>query len=214
MAVRHKKRRLEPISLEELENSASITGLEAVLRFEVPVVSAPAVPTVGPEPTVGVEPTVCPEPAVGPAPTVSPEPTPGPPPTVGLAPTVGPARKIKRIVVVEDALTAAGALLYRCMHGEPSGAAQVCAKGYRQLAAETRLDKDTVRDLIVEFKTKGILVETATYDPDTRSSKTYRVLSPPAILDLWRHSGIFHVTGRRPILCDPAGTPLTPTVGL
>jgi DNA-binding IclR family transcriptional regulator len=104
------------------------------------------------------------------------------------------------------------------MLGNPGDAtATSCTKGYRQLAAETRLDKDTVRDLIVEFKEKGIVRETATYDPDTRSSKTYEVLSYETALRMWREAGIqFVTTGRqRPLFCSALGELLTlkPTVG-
>ena len=64
-----------------------------------------------------------------------------------------------------------------------------CAKGYRQLAAETHLDKDTVRDLIADFKAKGMVREIGGYNPDTRSPKTYEVLSSQAILKMWREAG-------------------------
>jgi hypothetical protein len=104
------------------------------------------------------------------------------------------------------------------MYGAPDGAkSKSCTKGYRQLAAETYLDKDTVRDLISEFKDKGIARETSTYDPDTRSAKTYEVLSYKAILQIWRDVGIvFVTTGRkRPLFCTAQGELLTivPTVG-
>jgi hypothetical protein len=100
----------------------------------------------------------------------------------------------------------------------PHASTTSCTKGYRQLAAETHLDKDTVRDLIVEFKQKGIVHETATYDPDTRLSKTYDVLSHEAVLNGWRQAGILFVTAgrQRPLFCGPDGTLLNfiPTVGI
>ena len=98
------------------------------------------------------------------------------------------------------------------MYGIPDGAkSKSCTKGYRQLGAETHLDKDTVRDLISEFKEKGIVRETGTYDPDTRSAKTYEVLSYKAILQLWRDAGLaFVTTGRqRPMFCTAHGEPLS-----
>ncbi len=184
--------------------------------------------TPGTAPTVGSVPTAGPFPTVGPVPTAPPSsrPTGGSQPTAGTPPTVGPPvgswpgpkRRVKPIRVIQDALTLAGQVLYKAMYGSPdSGHSKSCTKGYRQLAAETHLDKDTVRDLISDFKDKGIVRETGTYDPDTRSSKTYEVLSERAILRTWRDAGITCVTtGRwRPMFCTAQGEPLTfrPTVG-
>jgi hypothetical protein len=204
-------------------------------------------PTVGPMPTVGLMPTVESTPAVGlkapikdptPTPTVGMNETVGPPapstpdssitkaPTVGLersvgtVPTVGPIRKrVKPIRDVQDALTLAGQVLYKAMYGVPDGArSKTCSKGYRQLATEAHLDKDTVRDLICEFKEKGIVRQVGTYDPDTRSAKTYEVFSYRTILQIWRDTGLAYVTtGRnRPAFCTAQGDPLTfiPTVGI
>jgi len=129
----------------------------------------------------------------------------------------GKSKKIKPIRTVHDALTLAGQVLYRAMLGASDAPSTSCTKGYRQLAAETHLDKDTVRDLIVEFKHKGILHETATYDPDTRLSKTYAVLSPQAVLQMWRKAGILFVTAgrQRPVFCSANGNLITftPVVG-
>jgi hypothetical protein len=125
-------------------------------------------------------------------------------------PLNGKSKKVKPIRDVHDALTLAGRILYKAMYGPPEGTdARHCAKGYRQLARETHLDKDTVRDLIAEFKDKGIVREIATYDPDTRSSKTYEVQSSQAILDLWREAGLFFVTSgrQRPEFCTAQGQP-------
>jgi hypothetical protein len=127
-------------------------------------------------------------------------------------------RKAKPIKDVQDALTLAGQVLYKTMYGVPDGAkSKSCTKGYRQLAAETHLDKDTVRDLISEFKDKGMVRETRTYDADTRSAKTYEVLSYKAILQIWRDAGLVFVTvGRqRPTFCTGQGEslPFKPTVG-
>jgi hypothetical protein len=104
------------------------------------------------------------------------------------------------------------------MAGSPEGALSgSCTKGYRQLAAETHLDKDTVRDLIAEFRDKGILRETGTYNPDTRSAKTYEVFSHETVLRIWRDAGLhFVTTGRqRPAFCTAEGDPVgfRPTVG-
>ena len=120
------------------------------------------------------------------------------------------SKKVKPIRDVHDALTLAGRILYKAMYGLPEGTeARQCAKGYRQLAAETHLDKDTIRDLIAEFKSKGIVREIATYDPDTRSSKTYEVQSSQAILARWRGDGVFYVTSgrQRPEFCTAWGVP-------
>jgi len=120
------------------------------------------------------------------------------------------SKKIKPLRNVQDALTLAGQVLYQAMYGAADGtAAKLCAKGYRQLAAETHLDKDTVRDLIAEFKSKGMVREVGSYNPDTRSSKTYEVLSGPAILQMWREAGILFVTSgrQRPEFCTSQGQP-------
>ena len=127
-------------------------------------------------------------------------------------------KKVKPLRTVHDALTLAGQVLYAAMLGSPDASRTSCTKGYRQLAAETHLDKDTVRDLIVEFKHKGIVHETATYDPDTRLAKTYEVLSHQAVLQAWRDSGIHFVTAgrQRPLFCSASGDLITfiPTVGM
>src|SRR5205085_7368869 len=107
-------------------------------------------------------------------PTVGPQPTVSTIPTVGMQSTVGivSKRKARPIRNIEDALTLAGQVLYKAMYGVPDNSRRKsCTKGYRQLAAETHLDKDTVRDLIREFREKGIVRETRTYDSDTRSAK-------------------------------------------
>ena len=125
-------------------------------------------------------------------------------------PLDGKSRKVRPIRDIHDALTLAGRILYKAMYGPPEGTeARNCAKGYRQLAAETHLDKDTVRDLIAEFKDKGIVREIATYDPDTRSSKTYEVQSNQAMLEKWREAGLFFVTSgrQRPEFCTAQGLP-------
>jgi hypothetical protein len=186
-------------------------------------------PAVSSEPTAGLIPTAKTTIVPRRLPTASSLPTVGIPPAVGkmppgvsvptedLVPTVGTKKKVKPIRTVQDALTLAGQVLYRAMLGSPDAHSTSCTKGYRQLAAETHLDKDTVRDLIVEFKQKGILRETATYDPDTRLSKTYEVLSNQAILHGWRESGIHFVTAgrQRPLFCSASGDLMTfkPTVG-
>jgi hypothetical protein len=190
----------------------------------------PAATEAGDRPTVGTIHSVGPLPTVGPAkleghagpdlPTAGAELTVGTMPTVGSQPTVGALAKpkIKSIRNVQDALTLAGQVLYRAMYGPADGThIKTCTKGYRQLAAETHLDKDTVRDLISEFKEKGIARETGTYDPDTRSSKTYEILSNQEVLDLWRRAGVQFVTAgrQRPTFCSSTGQPvsLRPTVG-
>jgi hypothetical protein len=184
----------------------------------VEIPTGPAEPSAPYVPTASIQPTAPFIPTVG---ISQPKPTAPARPTVSEIPTVGPTRKrrIKPIRDVQDALTLAGQVLYRAMLGDAGDArATSCTKGYRQLAAETRLDKDTVRDLIVEFKEKGLVRETATYDADTRSSKTYEVLSHQAALALWHDAGIAYVTtGRqRPLFCSSAGEllELIPTVGI
>ena len=51
--------------------------------------------------------------------------------------------------------------------------------------------------------------EIGSYNPDTRSSKTYEVLSRPAILQMWRDAGILFVTAgrQRPEFCTAQGQP-------
>jgi hypothetical protein len=204
-------------------------GSTAGTDIENPIAAVPTavgtLPTAAPT-TVDPRPTDVSGPTVGLSPTECPIPTPAAQtptgrskPTVGIKPTVGSKKnkKVRPIRSVQDGLTLAGQVLYRAMLGSSDGPCTSCTKGYRQLAAETHLDKDTVRDLIVEFKNKGIVHETATYDPDTRLSKTYEVLSHQAILEAWRESGIFFVTAgrQRPLFCSATGDPVTfiPTVG-
>jgi len=207
-----------PEALLEIEKRTGHTLLDA------------SAPTVGSEPTVGIGLTDGNLPTGGLVPTAH-APTSSlaakaPPSTVGIGPTVGKVptagrsgkRKVKPIRDIHDALTLAGQVLYNAMAGSPEGALSgSCTKGYRQLAAETHLDKDTVRDLIAEFKDKGILRETGTYNPDTRSAKTYEVFSRETVLRIWRDAGLhFVTTGRqRPAFCTAEGSPVgfIPTVG-
>jgi hypothetical protein len=154
--------------------------------------------------------------AAGPVPTAGPISPVGMVPAAGTLPTVGVGLKsrIKPIREIRDALTLAGQILYRAMYGVSEAAAsRTCTKGYRQLAGETRLDKDTVRDLIREFKEKGIVREIGTYDPDTRSAKTYEVFPEGAIIETWQKAGVAFVTAgrQRPAFCSAHGQPLTLT---
>ena len=122
--------------------------------------------------------------------------------------------RVRELQEVQDAMTAAGQLLYLAMYGSyrDEGAVKVCRKGYRELADRAHIDKDTVRVLIEDFKEKGIVREIGTYDAKANLGKTYEVLSFGAIKELWRNAGILHVTQeRRPMLCDAAGNRLTPT---
>jgi hypothetical protein len=222
--------KLEPIDWREFANDAVLKGNMSTLYrrpadedptayaspealLEIEKRTGRALPEES-TPTVGAPPTVSAEASVG-AP-----PTEGTVPTAGIIPTVGSShkRKVKPIRDIHDALTLAGLVLYNAMFGAAEGASsRSCTKGYRQLAAETHLDKDTVRDLIAEFKDKGILRETGTYDPDTRSAKTYEVLSSEAVLRIWREAGLHFVTTgrRRPAFCTAEGDPMgfMPTVG-
>jgi hypothetical protein len=217
--------KLEPIDWHEYANDAVLNGNMSTLfqrpptedpsayaspealveigkratRVEYAVAASPS--------TAGVEPAEGASPTVGARLTIVPELVP-----IAATPTVGMerGRKVKPIRDVHDALTLAGRILYKAMYGSPEGTdARQCAKGYRQLAAETHLDKDTVRDLIAEFKDKRILREIASYNPDTRSSKTYEVQSSQAILEMWREAGFFFVTSgrQRPEFCTAQGQP-------
>jgi hypothetical protein len=211
--------RLDPIDWHEFANDAVLNGNMSTL-FHRPPTEDPsayaspealleiekrtrgmhaAAPTVAVEPTGGSQPAVGSQPADG-------QKLPPVPPTVGIA-----GKKVKPIRDVYDALTLAGQILYKAMYGQLEGtAARQCAKGYRQLAAETHLDKDTVRDLIADFKDKGMVREIGSYNPDTRSSKTYEVLSSHAILLKWREAGRFFVTSgrQRPEFCTAQGETL------
>jgi hypothetical protein len=219
--------------LEPTVGPVPTVGLTPTVGASAESQSAPnalSTPTVGSEiPDISSAPTVGLAPPVGLKPARTKEKSPEPSkPTVGIEPTVGldvepipelvVKGKIKPLRDVQDALTLAGQVLYKALYGAPDGArSKLCAKGYRQLASETHLDKDTVRDLIVEFKAKGMVREVATYDPDTRSAKSYDVLSDKAILQMWREAGLRYVTtGRkRPVFCTPEGEQqeFTPTVG-
>ena len=221
--------KLEPIDWHEYANDAVLNGNMSTL-FQRPATEDPSA-YASPEALVEIEKRAT---RVGqalspanpyPTPTAGVEPVEGSLPAEAASPTVGagPAavpehgsgltksKKVKPIRDVHDALTLAGRILYKAMYGPPEGTeARHCAKGYRQLAAETHLDKDTVRDLIADFKDKGILREIASYDPDTRSSKTYEVQSNQAILERWREAGLLFVTSgrQRPEFCTAQGLPL------
>jgi hypothetical protein len=226
--------KLEPIDWHEYANDAVLNGNMSTLFHRPPTEDPSAYAS--PEALVEIEKRATRvDPAAGkagdarasaPAPTreqqaaaTMPQGSPATEPTVAadlhlVAPVTGqPAlqgRKIKPLRNVQDALTLAGQILYQAMYGAADGtAARLCAKGYRQLAAETHLDKDTVRDLIVEFKSKGMVREVGSYNADTRSSKTYEVLSGPAILERWREAGILFVTSgrQRPEFCTAQGQP-------
>jgi hypothetical protein len=224
--------KLEPIDWHEYANDAVLNGNMSTLFHRPPTEDPSAYAS--PEALLEIEkravrvtPGARANAPVAPPPTVSQE-------SVAVEPTVGtkidavdpivaiPAatnasfpvslksKKVKPLRNVQDALTLAGQVLYQAMSGVTDGtAARLCAKGYRQLAAETHLDKDTVRDLIVEFKSKGMVREVGSYNPDTRSSKTYEVLSGPAILQMWREAGILFVTSgrQRPEFCTAQGQP-------
>ena len=219
--------KLEPIDWHEYANDAVLNGNMSTLFHRPPTEDPSAYAS--PEALLEIEKRLSGQSAVAPPATggVSQE-------TVAVEPTVGtkvdaadpvvaipaathaswPAalksKKIKPLRNVQDALTLAGQVLYQAMYGVADGtAARLCAKGYRQLAAETHLDKDTVRDLIAEFKSKGMVREVGSYNPDTRSSKTYEVLSGPAILQMWREAGILFVTSgrQRPEFCTAQGQP-------
>src|ERR1022692_2066285 len=218
-----------PEALVEIEkrttrvgHAPAISRLSAVSTGETACPTTPP-PTAGGDPAEGAEPAAVPEPGRRPASlhVLMPDTgrltdgqkrssvPPDPGPTVGM----GKSKKVKPIRDVHDALTLAGRILYKAMYGPPEGTdARHCAKGYRQLAAETHLDKDTVRDLIAEFKEKRIVREIASYNPDTRSSKTYEVQSSRAILEMWREAGLFFVTSgrQRPEFCTAQGQPHRP----
>jgi hypothetical protein len=230
--------KLEPIDWHEYANDAVLNGNMSTLFQRPPTEdpSAYASPEAlveiekrtarvvhAVEPTLGAEPAGSSPPAAGIIPTVGTIPTAIPPaaneppfipavPPETYRPPVGmdKGKKVKPIRDVHDALTLAGRILYRAMYGPPEGTdPRHCSKGYRQLAAETHLDKDTVRDLIADFKDKGILREIGSYNPDTRSSKTYEVQSSQAILEKWRQAGLFFVTSgrQRPEFCTAHGQP-------
>jgi hypothetical protein len=213
--------RLDPIDWREFANDAVLNGNMSTLFHRPPAEDPSAYAS--PEALVEIEKrarvAVPPAPAVSVEPPAAVEPTLSSGPSVGLKPVVPGklAAKVKPLRDIYDALTLAGQVLYQAMYGPPDGtaAARQCAKGYRQLAAETHLDKDTVRDLIVEFKAKGIVRQIGSYNPDTRSSKTYEVLSGPAILEQWRQVGYYFVTSgrQRPEFCTAQGeicAPATP----
>jgi hypothetical protein len=221
---RRSANKLEPIDWHEYANDAVLNGNMSTL-FQRPPTEDPST-YASPEALVEIEKRTTYRLAAGLTGEIA-CPAEGASPTVGTKLTVVPSgtddrfsssviekgKKVKPIRDVHDALTLAGRILYKAMYGPPEGTeARHCAKGYRQLAAETHLDKDTVRDLIAEFKGKGIVREIATYDPDTRSSKTYEVQSNQAILERWREAGLFFVTSgrQRPEFCTAQGQPPRP----
>ena len=207
--------KLEPIDWHEFANDAVLNGNMSTLFHRPPSEDPSAYAS--PEALVEIEkranrPVVVP-PRIPPAepkviPTVGATLPVDLPPVEATSPTAGKGRRVKPIRTVQDALTLAGQILYQAMYGASDGTApRQCAKGYRQLAAETNLDKDTIRDLIVDFKTKGIVRQIGSYNPDTRSSKTYEVLPSHAIVQGWREAGFLFVTAgrQRPEFCTAQG---------
>ena len=223
-------RKLEPIDWHEFANDAVLNGNMSTLFHRPPTedptayASPEALVEIGKRtgrapgapPTAGAEPTVSAPPSAGAQPAAAQPAAAEPAATLRTVPTIpiaGPEkpRKVKPIRKLQDALTLAGQVLYQAMYGGGEGSGpRECAKGYRQLAAETHLDKDTVRDLIADFKARGILREIGTYNADTRSSKTYEVLSGSAIVQKWRDSGLCYVTSgrQRPEFCTAQGVAL------
>jgi hypothetical protein len=208
---RRKSGKLAPIDWHEYANDAVLNGNMSTL-FHRPANEDPSA-YASPEALVEIEKRakLTPEgakPPAGAKPTVVSLPTvPANPPPAAVPENT---RKVKPLRKVQDALTLAGQVLYQAMYGAAEGTKPVaCAKGYRQLAAETHLDKDTVRDLIADFKAKGMVREIGGYNPDTRSPKTYEVLSSQAILKMWREAGLAFVTSgrQRPEFCSAQGQP-------
>jgi hypothetical protein len=199
--------KLEPIDWHEFANDAVLNGNMSTLFHRPPTEDPSAYAS--PEALVEIEkraqraaPPPEPQPAVEAlAPTVGTKPAPVP------VEDDGKNRKVKPIRTVNDALTLAGQVLYQAMYGAEGTEARHCSKGYRQLAAESGLDKDTVRDLIVEFKDKGIVRQIGGYNPDTRSSKTYEVLSSETLVREWKEAGYSFVTSgrQRPEFCTAQG---------
>ncbi len=208
---RRKAPKLAPIDWHEYANDAVLNGNMSTLFHRPPnedptaYASPEALVEIGKRTRPGAEGS---KPAAGAKPTVVTLPTVPVPSEPAAAPEK--LRKAKPIRKVQDALTLAGQVLYQAMYGASEGTTPVaCAKGYRQLAAETHLDKDTVRDLIADFKAKGMVREIGGYNPDTRSPKTYEVLSSQEILQMWRDAGLEFVTSgrQRPEFCSAQGQP-------
>jgi hypothetical protein len=206
---RRKSPKLAPIDWHEYANDAVLNGNMSTLFHRPPTEDPSAYASPEALVEIGKRTKLTPE---------APKPVGGGKPTVVMLPTVtegpGPAvgteklRRAKPIRKLQDALTLAGQVLYQAMYGTAEAGEPVeCAKGYRQLAAETHLDKDTVRDLIADFKAKGMVREIGGYNPDTRSPKTYEVLSGQAILKMWRDAGLEFVTSgrQRPEFCNAQG---------
>jgi hypothetical protein len=213
-------------ALAEIEKRSNRPEQSAIVLPEsAPTVGVDSASAGAAEPIADIALAVDPKPTVASIPTVASRflessGTTEPIPTPAILPTVGAGRKkVRPIRHLHDALTLAGQVLYRAMYGDPDdGRSKICSKGYRQLAAETHLDKDTVRDLICEFKAKAIVRQIGTYDPDTRSAKTYEVMSGRVILETWRGAGLAYVTtGRsRPAFCTAQGQPMAfkPAAGI
>jgi hypothetical protein len=151
--------KLEPIDWHEFANDAVLNGNMSTLFHRPPTEDPSAYAS--PEALVEIEKraqravTSPPEPpasAEAAAPTVGIQPAASAQPVLVPVEEPGKSRKVKPIRAVNDALTLAGQALYQAMYGTEGAEARHCTKGYRQLAAESGLDKDTVRDLIVEFK--------------------------------------------------------------
>ncbi len=208
--------KLEPIDWHEFANDAVLNGNMSTLFHRPPSEDPSAYAS--PEALVEIEKraqravTPASEPqtqAEAAAPTVGTQPAAGAKPALVPVEEAGKNRKVKPIRSVNDALTLAGQVLYQAMYGAEGTEARHCTKGYRQLAAESGLDKDTVRDLIVEFKEKGIVRQIGGYNPDTRSAKTYEVLSSEMLVRGWNEAGYSFVTAgrQRPEFCTAQGQP-------
>ena len=212
--------KLEPIDWHEFANDAVLNGNMSTLFHRPPSEDPSAYAS--PEALVEIEKraqrTVTsppePSPAVeASAPTVGTQPSAGAKPILVPVEEAGKTRKVKPIHTVNDVLTLAGQVLYQAMFGAAEGTeARHCTKGYRQLAAESGLDKDTVRDLIVEFNEKEIVRQIGGYNPDTRSAKTYEVLSSEMLVRKWKEAGYSFVTAgrQRPEFCTADGRPYRP----
>ena len=184
------------VSLEIPEPSLSLNTTVSLPHTEIPE------QTVSPRPTVGL--------AKIPDASISPR------HTVGLPHTVRPRiGKHRAIVRVTDALSLASRTLLTTMFGKVDDPAdvppsRVCKKGYTVLATEAGIHKMTVKHLIAEFRHLGIVEIGNRYNPDTKESNSYTVNSFSTIRANWQACGITHyIPGRKPILCNSAGEPIT-----
>ena len=205
---RSRKFKLEPITEEELRDTAGMSGF--VSFFTNPLLqpndAEPKQATTGTVPLVATVPTMGTVPKVG---SIHPESTPreirsfstpGIAPKVETVPSLGTVPGF-RARTVQDGHTVWEQQIYEALWREatPSGGpeSREIAIGYRHIAKLTRLGLNTVQRNMRTLVDKLALEPVGKYDSDTRTPKTYRVYSYRAILERRAAAGLEWVIKNR-----------------